>query len=152
MSMTQLKLFSSVEMSKIQIDKPVKQKRDLTKRFVLSIENSEKYNFPLKKDDLIKTCKFYNEELVGRSIRRRGLFPLGIPQMLLTILSQFSGKKQGELSALDLVVMYNSIRQVLSDQEIEDRGIKKWRIANGLSFFGDGQYWFMREYIEDNYI
>ena len=154
MSMTQLKLFSSVEMKAMRVEKqkiPKKIKLDLTKRFVPDFEDVGKYNFFLEKEDLIRDCKNYNEEVRQAYEKgdlhyfgyRAAIMNPGVPQMLLTTLSQFSNKKQEDLFVLDLVVLYHSIGLNFPDQKIEYSNLKKFRKANKLSFFGGSQYFLM---------
>ena len=110
-------------------------KEKLLERVVLSEDEITKYNFPLHKKDLVEYFSKHSNN-----------FNPGVPQMLLTTLSQYSNKEQEELFLLDLVVMCKSIKEVFP----EGRGyneLRKFREVNGLSFFGDSQYIFMVNYL-----
>jgi len=77
------------------------------------------------------------------------LYNLGIPQMLLTSLTQYSKKTQKNLFESDLIIIDKSINQIFTDKEINYLDIKKWRAANKLTFFGMSQYEFMENYLKD---
>ncbi len=73
---------------------------------------------------------------------------LKVPKMLLTSLSEYTGKEKENLDFVDLLQMYESIRSVFLEKEIYSNELKKWRKANGLSRFGISQYGLMDKYIK----
>lgn len=135
------------------------QRQKLLERTVLSNEEAEKYKVPLKKEELINTIKNYNQICEDKFINSgRGLidvisyhvsvFNPGIPQMLLTSLSQYSKKNKEELSVSDLAVMYKSLLNVLDDQSIKGNNFEKFRGANNMTFFGFKQFLIMEEFLK----
>lgn len=138
-----------------------KEKRELLKNKLLErVVSEEKYNFPLIKEELINTINYHNQLCENKYLNgKRGMmdiisyhvniFNSGIPQMLLTSLSQYSKKKSEELSISDLVVMYKSLFNVLKNEEIKGDNFEKFARANNLTFFGYKQFLLMDEYLED---
>ncbi|MBC8495137.1 hypothetical protein H8D36_03220 [archaeon] len=85
-------------------------------------------------------------------------FNPGVPAMLLTTLTQYTGKERDELLLSDMVIMYKSIHRVLPDIHKRDRegrvnfvdenSLRKWNVANGVTFFGISQYTLLELYID----
>ncbi len=134
--------------------------RKLLERVVLSEEEANKYELPLTKEELINTINYHNQVceniflnskqgMIDRIFYHVTIFNLGIPQMLLTSLSQYSKKKQEELSVSDLIVMYKSLCNVLEDQSIKGDNFEKFGEANKMTFFGYKQYLIMEEYFKN---
>lgn len=110
--------------------------KKLLERAVLSEEELEKYNFPLRKEDLVDYSNKHN--CTSR---------LGIPQMLLTTLTQYLNKEQKDLLVYDLLILSNSIKNVFPEGAYYTY-LRKFRKENELSFFGNSQYSFMEKYLE----
>ena len=133
--------------------------RKLLERYVLSNEEKEISRFPLLKEELINTMNYYNQlcetnflnskqGMADKIIYHASIFNLGIPQMLLTSLSQYSDKKQKDLMLSDLVIMYKSLLNILKNEEIKGDNFSKFRKKNGLTFFGHKQYLLMKKYAQ----
>ncbi len=138
----QLSLWSKEELDIFAPRKKTKKEifeKRLLERAVLSDEDLRKYNFPLNKEHLVGYFKINNFE------ERIPMSP-GVPQIVLTALSQYSKKGKGELLFSDLIIMYNSIEKVLSENG--KKVIKKFRKTNNLNFFGGTSYTFMKFYVD----
>lgn len=159
MPLEQLTIFSEEEMENLAVGRKNPSDKDLTQRTNLSNEESEKYNFPLDKRDMVEYVEKHNERynLKFRQCKLTGfhlvlfarlyIFNKGIPQMTLRTLSQYSGKKQENLLVSDLLIMKKSI-EGLFPEGAKYYDLRKFRKANKLSFFGEKQYWFMELYSE----
>lgn len=79
---------------------------------------------------------------------RASIMNLGVPQMLLTTLSQFSNKEQDKLKILDLYVLCDSIGNVFSGK-VGASNLKEFRKENNLSFFGGSQYFLMKRFLDN---
>lgn len=72
-----------------------------------------------------------------------------VSSALLKSAAEYHGKNPEKLDFVDLLQMYESIRSIFLDKEVEGKDLEKWKKANGLSFFGPAQYNLMEKYLED---
>lgn len=70
-----------------------------------------------------------------------------VPKMLLTTLSQFAKKPQGELTLRNALDFYRAINRDLG--KVEYNRIKRWRKENKLTFFGTSQYSLLENYLKN---
>ncbi|MGY4884660.1 MAG: hypothetical protein ACP5NZ_03740 [Nanobdellota archaeon] len=143
----------------LRIEKREAIKTKLLDRIILQQDEFEKYNFSLKKEELIRTINEYNNTCESNFLNSKhgladtikyhiDIFSPGIPQMLLTSLSQYSKKEHKQLLVSDLIVMYKSLLNILNDESIKGDNFKKFRKANNLTFFGYKQFLAMDEYLK----
>lgn len=131
---------------------------ELLKRVELSKEELSKMSYPLIKEELVNMVYYHNvlcekdfleskQGLFEKISYHAKIFNPGLPQMLLTSLSQYSRKDQNDLYISDLFVMYRSLENILDNPDIKGACFRKFRNENGLTFFGLNQYLLSKEYL-----
>jgi hypothetical protein len=111
-------------------------------RASLSDEEKTRYGIPLNKERLVD---FFNEN--PQEIGKNYYMNKGVPQMVLTSLTQYFKKEQKDLLLSDLIIFYKSIDSN-APKYFGNPNLAMFRKANNLKFFGISQYEFIYKYIQ----
>lgn len=129
----------------------------------LNSVESEKYNFPLKKEYLVEIVNSINnvadakfnassQGTLDKAVRYLESYNPAVSQMLLTFLSSYSNKSEEELLVSDLFVLKKSLDNIIGNSPYANP-IKRFRKAQkeekgNNAPFGEKQVYLINEFFE----
>lgn len=116
------------------------------KIYKLSEQEQDEYNFYVDKSELLN---FFNEDVFDFSCKKRYSEKGNLARLFASV-EQYVKKDKKELTGVDFLSMYMSIKESFSsEEELNGYRISDWRKINSrVKFFGVSQFKILEHYLE----